>query len=60
MTLVQTIAEFPHAVILLFKLPIYESYESFAREGQVFFPEVQMCVFECEVLGGFFQIHEKS
>ena len=43
-TLVQTIAQFPRAVVLLFKLPLYESYESFAREGPVFFQRSR-CVF---------------
>ncbi len=34
---------------------------SFAREGPVFFPDVQVCGFECfSDYRGFFQIHEKS
>ncbi len=36
-TLVQTIAQFPRAVVLLYKLPLYELLKSFAREGPVFF-----------------------
>ncbi len=37
--LVQTIAEFTRAVVLLVNLPLYESYESVAREGLMFLSE---------------------
>ena len=54
--LVQTIAQFPHAVVLRVKLPLYESNESEAREGPVFFQRCR-CVFPSvsEVSGGFFK-----
>ncbi len=57
--LVQTIAEFPRAVVLLFKLPLYESYESEAREGPVFFQRSR-CMFSgvSEVPGRFFEFRE--
>ena len=63
-TLVQTIAQFPRAMVLLFKLPLYESYESETREGPVFFQRYR-CVFPSgsEVPGGFFgflENHELS
>ena len=59
--MVQTIAEFPRAVVLLFELPLYESYESEAREGPVFFQKSK-CVFPSvsEVPGGFFEFLKKS
>ena len=57
--LVQTTPQFPRAVVLLVKLPLYESYESEAREGPVFFQRSK-CVFPSvfEVPGGFFEILE--
>ena len=42
--LVQTTPQFPRVVVLLFKLSLYESYDSFAREGPVFFQRSK-CVF---------------
>ena len=49
----------PLAVVLLYKLPLYESYESKAREGPVFF-QMSKCVFPSvsEVPGGFLEFLE--
>ena len=54
--LISTIPQLSRVVVLLFKLPLYESHESFAREGPVFFQRSK-CVFPSvsEVSGGFFK-----